>query len=74
MTQATKFHEISLEYEARGGGPCSYPKIDRERYLAMDTGDVGCLECGMTWPRGQNPPEWMPSNAPQQVRRHPREG
>lgn len=64
MTQDTKFHEIARAYEADGGGPCDHPRVDTEYHLATDTGDVGCLRCGMTWWHTKEPPKWEPSFEP----------
>ncbi len=61
VTQRRRFLEIAEAYEAAGGGPCDHPRIDREYDLGSDTGDVGCLRCGMTWWSGKELPKWEPS-------------
>lgn len=65
MAQMTKFLQIARAYEEEGGGPCAHERVAREFYLGADTGDVGCLTCGTTWPRGTEPPEWEPMNTPE---------
>lgn len=55
---------IARAYEAGGGGPCGHPRADKEYELGSDTGDVGCLRCGMTWWHTKEPPPWEPSFEP----------
>jgi hypothetical protein len=56
MVQLSKLAEIRAQWVAAGDKPCDHPKTDREYHLGAQTGDVGCLVCGESWPRGGEPP------------------
>jgi hypothetical protein len=56
MAQMNKLQEIRAQWVAAGDKPCDHPNTDREYHLGSQTGDIGCLVCGRSWPRGSDPP------------------
>lgn len=56
MVQMSKVAALAAAWRAKGNPPCEHPRVAKEHHLGADTGDVACLVCGASWPRGQEPP------------------
>ena len=54
--QAAKFRERHEQWIAEGRPHCAHVRRDHEYMLGMQTGDVGCIDCGEVWPGNQQPP------------------
>jgi hypothetical protein len=54
--QLGKVAQIEREWKAAGEPYCEHRRYDKEYYLGADTGDLVCLTCGETWPRGEPVP------------------
>lgn len=52
MVQMKELSEIEAAWKAAGSPYCAHPRTDREYALSAHTGDVGCLDCGDSWPKG----------------------
>jgi hypothetical protein len=59
--QANKFRERHEQWIADGRPRCDHLRRDSEYMLGMQTGDVGCIDCGEVWPGNEQPPRVDPT-------------
>lgn len=49
--------QIETMWEAKGSPYCEHTRVSRETSPGAGTGDLGCLDCGHSWPRRGGAPE-----------------
>jgi hypothetical protein len=54
--QLGKVPGITAAWKAAGEPYCDHSRKDKEYYLGADTGDWVCLDCGVSWSRGEPTP------------------
>lgn len=58
MAQVRDNYRRYRQWLAAGAPRCEHGRVEQERYLAADTGDVGCLDCGLSWAHDRQPPTY----------------
>lgn len=52
MVQAAELTQIERDWRARGAPYCDHPRTAPEFFGGSRSGDLGCLVCGGSWPKG----------------------
>ena len=53
MVQMSELERIHERWKENGSPHCDHKRTSKEFYLGSRTGDVGCLDCGLTQDKWQ---------------------